>query len=147
MRVCVCVCRRSVMLKAPSRLSRSTSPRWAKFTALTERACRGSRPGKSSLETLWKCLVRDVELPHGESVLIIFLNGLSGGSVYIFNRGILTTCCIKYSSMSNYSEAVKMLPLSSLHFYSGSERQTQVQDRCARGRLMSEPCVFLRQRE
>lgn len=114
------------MLKVPSRLSRSTSLRWAKFTALTERVCRGSRPGKSSLETLWKCLVRDVELPHGESVIIIFLNGLSGGSVYIFNRGILTTCCIKYSSMSNYSEAVKMLSLSSLHFYSGSERQTQV---------------------
>lgn len=136
------------MLKAPSRLSRSTSPRWAKFTALTERVCRGSRPGKSSLETLWKCLVRDVKVPHGESVLIFFfLNGPSGGSVYIFNRGILTTCCIKYSSTSNYSEAVKMLPLSSLHFYSGSERQTQVQDRCARGRLMSEPCVFLRQRE
>lgn len=83
----------------------------------------------------------------GVCVNFFFLNGLSGGSVYIFNRGILTTYCIKYSSTSNYSEAVKMLPLSSLHFYSGSERQTQVQDRCARGRLMSEPCVFLRQRE
>lgn len=75
------------MLKAPSRLSRSTSPRWAKFTALTERVCRGSRPGKSSLETLWKCLVRDVKVPHGESVLIFFfLNGLSGAR-YIFSTG------------------------------------------------------------
>lgn len=75
------------MLKAPSRLSRSTSPRWAKFTALTERVCRGSRPGKSSLETLWKCLVRDVEVPHGESVLIIFFKRSVGGLCVYFHPG------------------------------------------------------------
>lgn len=60
----VCVCRRSVMLKVPSRLSRSTSPRWAKFTVLTERVCRGSRPEKLSPETSWRCPVSDVEVPH-----------------------------------------------------------------------------------
>lgn len=54
--------RRSVTLKMPSRLSRSTSLRWAKSTVLTERVCRWSRPEKLSPEILWRCLVRNVEI-------------------------------------------------------------------------------------
>lgn len=67
--ICIFLCvHRSVMLRMPSRLSKSTSPRWAKSTVLTERACRGSRPEKLSPETSWRCLVRCHRFPFGNLV-------------------------------------------------------------------------------
>lgn len=48
---------RNAMLRMPLRLSRSTSPRWAKCTGRTGKPCRGSRLVTLSLVTSWKLLV------------------------------------------------------------------------------------------
>lgn len=50
------------MQKVPLRLWRSTSLRWGRFTVQTERACRGSRPGRLFLVTWWRFLVSDPKL-------------------------------------------------------------------------------------
>lgn len=54
---------RSVTQRTPSRLWRSTSRRWGKFTVRTRRAFRGSVPETSSLETSWRLPVSADPLP------------------------------------------------------------------------------------
>lgn len=74
-------CDRSVTLRAPSRLWRSTSLRWAKSTDLTERVCRGSRPERLSLVTSWRFLVRHLRLS-------LLYPSLTGKQAEVFNCSI-----------------------------------------------------------